>query len=425
MTITEDRPTVAKEVGNARKRKEDQRLITGRTRWTDNITLPGMLHLAMVRSPYAHANIAAINTDVAKAATGVITVVTGADIKDVQGVVANAWPITGDQKAPPHLPVAVERVACAGEIVAVVVARTPSEARDAAELVDVDYEQLPAVFDLKEAAADTILAHPDLGTNKSAFWQLDSAAQGSGGSVEEAIAKARTDGIVIEREYRQQRLIPAFMEPRSTVVDPTGEQMTVWTSTQVPHILRFLVAATTGMPESKVRVIAPDVGGGFGGKLQTTPEEFATIAVARRLGKPCKYTETRSESLLSGHHGRDQWQKLTPLGREGRHRHRPQGRAPGRHGRLRRPRRRRCAGARRLDVQLDLQVPRLPVQLPDRPDEQDLGRRIPWGRPAGGDVCHRAAHGRARGRGRHRPPGDPREELDHPRRSSRSRALPG
>ncbi len=311
MTIIEDRLTATKEVGNARKRKEDQRLITGRTRWTDNITLPGMLHLAMVRSPYAHANIAAVNTDAAKAATGVITVVTGADIKDVQGVVANAWPITGDQKAPPHLPVAVERVACAGEIVAVVVARTPAEARDAAELVDVDYEQLPAVFDLKEAAADTILAHPDLGTNKSAFWQLDSAAQGSGGSVEEAIAKARTDGIVIEREYRQQRLIPAFMEPRSTVVDPTGEQMTVWTSTQVPHILRFLVAATTGMPESKVRVIAPDVGGGFGGKLQTTPEEFATIAVARRLGKPCKYTETRSESLLSGHHGRDQWQKLT------------------------------------------------------------------------------------------------------------------
>ena len=156
-----------------------------------------------------------------------------------------------------------------------------------------------------------MLAHPDLGTNKSAFWKLDSAEQGSGGNVDEAIAKARTDGIVIEREYRQQRLIPAFMEPRSVVVDPTQEQMTVWSATQVPHILRFLIAATMGIPESKVRVIAPDVGGGFGGKLQTTPEEYATIAVARRLGKPVKYTETRSESLLSGHHGRDQWQKLT------------------------------------------------------------------------------------------------------------------
>ena len=101
------------------------------------------------------------------------------------------------------------------------------------------------------------------------------------------------------------------MEPRSTVVDPTGEQVTMWTATQIPHILRFLIAATTGMPESKIRVIAPDVGGGFGGKLQTTPEEFITLAVARRLGKPAKYTETRSESLLSAHHGRDQYQKLT------------------------------------------------------------------------------------------------------------------
>ncbi len=170
---------------------------------------------------------------------------------------------------------------------------------------------LPAALDLKEAAADTVLAHPDLGTNKSAFWKLDSADQGSGGNVDEAIAKARTDGIVIEREYRQQRLIPAFMEPRSVVVDPTQEQMTVWSATQIPHILRFLISATMGISESKVRVIAPDVGGGFGGKLQTTPEEYVTIAVARRLGKPVKYTETRSESLLSAHHGRDQWQKLT------------------------------------------------------------------------------------------------------------------
>jgi carbon-monoxide dehydrogenase large subunit len=311
VTITEDRPTATKEVGNARKRKEDQRLITGRTRWTDNIILPGMLHLAMVRSPYAHARITSIDPAAAKQAPGVVGVFTGEDLKDTQGVNANAWPITADQKTPTHLPVAVDRVACTGEIVAVVVARTAAEARDAAELVDVDYEELPAVFDLKEAAADTVLAHPDLGTNKSAFWQLDSATQGSGTSIDDAIATAKADGILLEREYRQQRLIPAFMEPRSTVVDPTGEQMTVWSATQVPHILRFLISATMGIPESKVRVIAPDVGGGFGGKLQTTPEEFATIAVARRLGKPCKYTETRSESLLSAHHGRDQWQKLT------------------------------------------------------------------------------------------------------------------
>ena len=204
-----------------------------------------------------------------------------------------------------------DRVAFAGEIVAVVVARSAAEARDAAELVDVEYDELPAALDLKEAAADTVLAHPDSGTNKSALWIFDSAAAGTGGDVEEAIAAARTDGIVIEREYRQQRLIPAFMEPRSVVVDPTGEQYTMWSATQIPHIVRFALAATTGVAESKIRVIAPDVGGGFGGKLQVTPEEWIAWAVGRRVNKPVKYTETRSESLLSGHHGRDQWQKLT------------------------------------------------------------------------------------------------------------------
>ncbi|GAB3449259.1 molybdopterin-dependent oxidoreductase [Phycicoccus ginsengisoli] len=312
MTAVHDRPdTATGEVGRARLRKEDQRLITGRTRWTDNIVLPGMLHLAMVRSPFAHATIGAIDTSAAKAAPGVVAVITGADIADIQGVNANAWPITTDQKTPTHLPMAIERVACAGEIVAAVVARTAAQARDAAELVDVDYDELPAVLDMKQALTDEVLAHPDLGTNKSAFWRLDSAEAGTGADVDEAIEKARTDGIVIEREFRQQRLIPAFMEPRSTVVDPTGEQVTMWSATQVPHILRFLIAATTGLSEAKIRVIAPDVGGGFGGKLQTTPEEFVTLAAARRLGKPVKYTETRSESLVSGHHGRDQWQKLT------------------------------------------------------------------------------------------------------------------
>ena len=117
--------------------------------------------------------------------------------------------------------------------------------------------------------------------------------------------------VVVSRRFVQQRLIPAFMEPRSVVVDPTGEQLTMWTATQIPHIVRFALAATTGVPESKIRVIAPDVGGGFGGKLQVTPEEWLAWWVARQLGRPVKYTETRSESLLSAHHGRDQWQKLT------------------------------------------------------------------------------------------------------------------
>jgi carbon-monoxide dehydrogenase large subunit len=302
---------IEREIGRDRRRKEDQRLITGRTRWTDNLTLPGMLHLAMVRSPFAHARITSIDTSAAKAATNVVAVLSGADFGEELGVCINAWPITPDQVTPAHSPMPSDRVAFAGEVVAVVVARSAAEARDAAELVDVEYDELPAALDLKKSAADEVLAHPDLGTNKSALWVFDSGEAGTGAPVEDAISKARTDGIVIEREYRQQRLIPAFMEPRSVVVDPTGEQYTMWSATQIPHIVRFALAATTGVPESKIRVIAPDVGGGFGGKLQVTPEEWIAWAVGRRLGKPVKYTETRSESLLSAHHGRDQWQKLT------------------------------------------------------------------------------------------------------------------
>src|SRR5689334_16361501 len=315
MTVTDEAPAALKEIGRDRRRKEDQRLITGRTRWTDNIQITGMLHMAMVRSPFPHANITSIDTTAANEMTNVVDVLTGKDFGDELGVCINAWPITPDQKTPAHSPMPADRVAFAGEVVAVVVARTAAEARDAAELVDVEYDELPAALELKAAAeaADNggALAHPDLGTNKSALWVFDSGEAGTGGNVEEAIEKARTDGIVIEREYRQQRLIPAFMEPRSVVVDPTGEQLTMYSATQIPHILRFALAATTGVPESKIRAIAPDVGGGFGGKLQTTPEEFIAWAVARRLSKPVKSTETRSESLVSAHHGRDQWQKLT------------------------------------------------------------------------------------------------------------------
>ncbi|WP_141014377.1 xanthine dehydrogenase family protein molybdopterin-binding subunit [Nocardioides sambongensis] len=314
MTAVQE-PAAGAEIGRDRRRKEDQRLITGRTRWTDNLTLPGMLHLAMVRSPFPHARITSIDTAAAKAAPNVVAVLTGADLAETQGACINAWPVVEDQVTPVHLPMPTDRVAFAGETVAVVVARSAAAARDASELVEVDYDELPAALDLKEAAAaheaGGTLAHPDLGTNVSAVWRFDSAEAGTGGDVEQAIAEARSGGILIEREYRQQRLIPAFMEPRSVVVDPTGEQITVWSATQIPHILRFAMAASTGVPESKIRVIAPDVGGGFGGKLQQTPEEMIAFAVARRLGKPVKFTETRSESLLTGHHGRDQWQRLT------------------------------------------------------------------------------------------------------------------
>ena len=161
MTATQDAPTTTEprpEIGRDRRRKEDQRLITGRTKWTDNIQITGMLHLAMVRSPFAHARITAIDTSQAKASPGVIDVITGADVKDEQGALPCAWPITPDQKSQPHPAIAVDRVAFAGEVVAVVVARTVAQARDAAELVDVDYDELPAVLDLRTAAAGGDLA---------------------------------------------------------------------------------------------------------------------------------------------------------------------------------------------------------------------------------------------------------------------------
>ena len=143
------------------------------------------------------------------------------------------------------------------------------------------------MLDLKEAAEDKVLAHPDLGTNKSALWVFDSGEAGTGGDVDEAIAKARADGIVIEREYRQQRLIPAFMEPRSVVVDPTGEQITMWSATQIPHILRFLLAADhRASPSPRSASSPPTSAAASAASSQTTPEEWITWCVARRLGKP-------------------------------------------------------------------------------------------------------------------------------------------
>jgi carbon-monoxide dehydrogenase large subunit len=301
--------TVEPEIGKARLRKEDARLITGRTRWTDNLSMNGMLHMAILRSPVAHATITNIDTSAAKKMPGVVAVYTGADFADEQGSLPCAWPITPDMKAPPAPSVAVDRVNFSGEAVAVVIARSAYEAADAVSAIDVDYEELPVVLDMRAAIADGAdLVHPDLGTNKSATWIFDSAEAGTGTDVEAALADGE---VVIERTFRQQRLIPAFMEPRSILVDPTGPQFTMWSATQIPHILRLMLAMTLGVPEHKVRVIAPDVGGGFGGKLQVTPEEILTFLAARRLDKPVKYTESRSESVQAAHHGRDQIQKLT------------------------------------------------------------------------------------------------------------------
>ncbi|MEO6700386.1 MAG: xanthine dehydrogenase family protein molybdopterin-binding subunit [Jatrophihabitantaceae bacterium] len=311
MTATDDRPatTPAPEIGQARKRKEDQHLITGRTTWTDNMTLPGMVHLAILRSPMAHATISNIDVSGALSRPGVIAAYSGQDFADTQGVIPCAWPVTPDMVNPGHPSLAVSQVNHVGEAVAVVVARDKASAQDALEAIEIDYEPLPVVLDMEAAVADGAdLVHGHTSSNRSYTWAFESGAAGTGAPIDEVLGAAE---VTVKRRFIQQRLIPAFMEPRSTVVQPIGEGFTMWSATQVPHILRTMLALTLGVAEHKVRVIAPDVGGGFGGKLQVTPEEVITTLVARKLGKPAKYTESRSESLMSAHHGRDQIQDIT------------------------------------------------------------------------------------------------------------------
>jgi len=301
MTVTADA-----EIGAARRRKEDARLVTGHTRWTDNIVLPGMLHMAILRSPHAHARIVSVDTQPALSRPNVIAAFSGADVAATQGSLPCAWPVTEDIVHPDRPPLAVDTVRHHGEAVAVVVARDKASAIDALEAIEVEYEPLTPVLDLEAAVAEGAnLVHADKGTNKSYTWIFDSAEAGSGTAVADADAE-----VVIERRYVQQRLIPAFMEPRSVIVDPGMGDYTIWSATQIPHILRVFYALLTGTPEHKIRVIAPDVGGGFGGKLQVTPEELITFFAAQRVGRPVKYTETRSDSMLSAHHGRDMIQDL-------------------------------------------------------------------------------------------------------------------
>ena len=309
MTAVEDRPLATREIGTSRPRKEDQHLITGRTTWVDNLTLPGMVHLAILRSPMAHARITSVDVGDARSAPGVIGAWSGRDFADVQGDLPCAWPVTPDMVNPGAPALAVDQVNFAGDAVAVVAARSAGEAVDALEEIDVDYEPLDPVLDLEEALAEgATLVHESAGTNKSFTWVLDSAEAGSGGSVDDA---AREAEVTLRRRFVQQRLSPGFMEPRSVVVQPGDGAVTMWSSTQIPHILRTMLGMTLGIPEHKVRVIAPDVGGGFGGKITITPEEVIATLVARQLGAPVKYTETRSESLAAAHHGRGQIQDLT------------------------------------------------------------------------------------------------------------------
>jgi carbon-monoxide dehydrogenase large subunit len=312
MTAIQDRP--AAEIGQARKRKEDRHLITGRTTWTDNLSVPGMLHLAILRSPMAHARITRVDVSPALQRPGVLAAFSGQDFAETQGNIPCAWPVTPDMVNPGHPSLAVTTVNHVGEAVAVVVARDKASAQDALEAIDIDYDPLPVVLDMPTALEDgAVKVHEHTESNRSYTWAFESGAAGTGQPIEDALSNAE---VTVRRRFIQQRLIPAFMEPRSTLVQPVGDGFTMWSATQVPHILRTMLALTLGVPEHKVRVIAPDVGGGFGGKLQVTPEEVITTLVARKLNKPVKYTETRSESLMSAHHGRDQIQDITITARK-------------------------------------------------------------------------------------------------------------
>ena len=292
--------TVTTEIGKARARKEDARLVTGQTTWTDNIQLPGLMHIAFVRSPMAHARITRVDLSAAREAPGVIAAYSGADFAAEQGSLPCAWPVTPDIVIPAHPPMAVDEVRYVGEIVACVVARDRYTAADAFQLVDVDYEPLPPVLDMQAALTEGSPKVHEAG-NKSYEWVF------ANGDLDAAFRDAP---VVMERTYRQQRLIPSALEPRAVVCEPVGDEFTLWTSTQVPHVLRFLLAAVLGIPEQNLRVVAPDVGGGFGSKLQVTAEEFLAVLIARKVGRPVKWCESRSEGNLAAHHGRDQLQRI-------------------------------------------------------------------------------------------------------------------
>jgi aerobic carbon-monoxide dehydrogenase large subunit len=297
---TDTQVQAAAEIGKARVRKEDTRLVTGQTNWTDNIQLPGMLHMAFARSPYAHARITRVDLSAARSMPGVVAAFSGADFAGEQGSLPCAWPVTEDTVIPDHPPMATDEVRYVGEAVACVVARNRYEAADAAAAIDVDYEPLPPVLDMRAALADDSPKVHAAG-NKSFEWSLVN------GDVDAAFRDAP---VVIERNYRQQRLIPTAMEPRAVVCAPSGNEFTIWSATQIPHIVRTMLALVTGISEQELRVIAPDVGGGFGSKLQVTAEEVLTLLAARKLHKPVKWTESRSEGNLTIHHGRDQWQRI-------------------------------------------------------------------------------------------------------------------
>ncbi len=304
MTATEAPPTGY--IGTRMLRREDARLLTGEAKYTADLDIPGALHLAILRSPYAHARISRVDLSGALASPGVAAAYSGADLQEQWATpMPCAWAVTEDMLNPPHYPVAVGTANYVGDAVAVVLARTEAEAHDALEQIVVDYEPLPAVVDLEAALADTVLVHDDLGTNTSYTWELVIGA--------EAVDAAFVDAaFTVKERYLQQRLIPMAMEPRAVaaVPQPFGGDLTLYSATQIPHILKVMVALTLGIPEHQLRVVAPSVGGGFGSKLDVYAEELLCVALSRMHRVPVRWVEERTENAQATIQGRGQIQDI-------------------------------------------------------------------------------------------------------------------
>ncbi|MGH2867518.1 MAG: xanthine dehydrogenase family protein molybdopterin-binding subunit [Solirubrobacteraceae bacterium] len=296
MSIVGDPPTG--HVGTLMRRKEDPRLITGRARYIDDISLPGLLWAAIVRSPEANAKIVSIDHSAATARPGIRAVFTGDDLSDLGGALPCAWVPPGvEVQNPEHWPLARGEVKHVGDAVAVVIGEDRYAVSDAAEDVIVEYETLPAIVDPEKALEGAPFVHESLGTNKVHEWSLP------GGDVEAGFAQA---DVVVERRIVNHRIAGAPIETRGVLADYRAGSLTLWTSTQVPHFVRLFMALLLGLTEDHVRVIAPDVGGGFGSKLQIYGEELLACWASRKLGVPVKWIETRTENMAVAHQGRDQ-----------------------------------------------------------------------------------------------------------------------
>lgn len=285
--------------GTPLKRREDPRLITGQGNFTDDIQLPGMVHMAVLRSPYAHARIKRIDVSEARRAPGVVAVYTGKDLEGKMGTIPTSCRLPdANIQTPPHHALAVDKVRYVGDGVALVVAEDRYAARDALERIEVEYEELPAVVDQEAAMREGApQLHEDVPGNIAFHWK-------AGEVPDEVFEQAE---VVIRRRFRQQRLIPNPMEPRAAVAkyNPSTGEMTLWCTSQNPHIHRFILSGVLGIPESKLQVVAPDVGGGFGCKIPVYPDEALVGYVARDLRRPVKWTEERRENFIATTHGRD------------------------------------------------------------------------------------------------------------------------